>query len=342
MRVVVVEHLAVARKLAPILRARWPQEQIAVMPLMNGSLYHHAYPRGLSYQQFPLILPADFKPAALNGWRAHFNRLYTICDDGALFCEDQSFEQAGETMLSADHIVYMGDWDYSGVWGMELLKRSLMPSRETVHEVFRLPPEHKLQEFEITLPDPIDSNDSAYQALYQAALVKRHFDYNFHFNGLVIFGKLYRTLSGGTGDDFVGRSGLLTALRMKQIGELPEDVAGYLEKWVGTGKYTGHACQFFDGMGSHLARFNVKYDLMSLKIITQKDLAGGGYVLSPLGDAFVSKIHKDCYDQDLPSRLDAWMTRPFDEVRPLIDQYILTYFGKQKRLQDESWLPIEF
>jgi hypothetical protein len=337
MRIVVVEQLAVATKLAPILRARWPNENIAVMPLMNGSLYHHAYPRALSYQQFPLILPADFKPATRKGWQVHFNRLYTICEAGGLLCEDQSFEQASETLMAAEHLVYMGDWDYSGIWGMELLKRTLAPSWVAAHEVFRLPPEHKTQGFQISLPDPIDSTDPGYQALYQAALVKRHFDYNFHFNGLVILGKLYRALSGNDTNDFLGRSGLLTTLRMAHIGDLPEDVTGYLAEWTGTGKYTGQTRQFFDGMGSHLARFNVKYDLLSLEIIKHKDSEAGGYALSQLGEAFVSKIHKDCYDQDLPSRLHAWMERPFEEVSPLIDQYILTYFRKQKRLQDESW-----
>lgn len=48
MRIVVVEHPAIAKKLAPLLVARWPGERIAMMPLLRGYLSRPVYPRDLA------------------------------------------------------------------------------------------------------------------------------------------------------------------------------------------------------------------------------------------------------------------------------------------------------
>jgi hypothetical protein len=331
MRIVVVEHLVTAKKLAPLLIARWPGEQIVLMLLMQGYLNRPVYPRDLAYKDFPLIHPVEFKPVEKNP-DGYFNYLCIVRADGTVSVESQSFEDARRTMEGCTSLAYMGDWDYTGVWGMELLKKNLIPGKVIDHEVYRFEPDYKDDDYHLVIPTPMNNQDPDYLALYQAAWVKRYFEFNFYLNSHAIFGKLFREVFGSTAD-YIGRNAIQTSIRMGQEGGLPWALPAYLQSWKGTGRYSADN-PFYKGMGSYLSCWNVSHQLLRLKIAERGSDEGKRVKLTPEGASFVSKIHKDCYDQDLPFRLGEWMTRPLSEVQPIIDRYILTYFRKQKRLQD--------
>jgi hypothetical protein len=215
---------------------------------------------------------------------------------------------------------------------MELLKKNLIPGKVIDHEVYRFEPDYKDDDYHLVIPTPMYNQDPDYLALYQAAWVKRYFEFNFYLNSHAIFGKLFREVFGSTAD-YIGRNAILTSIRMGQEGGLPWALPAYLQSWKGTGRYSADN-PFYKGMGSYLSCWNVSHQLLRLKIAERGSDEGGSVKLTPEGASFVSKIHKDCYDQDLPFRLGEWMTRPLSEVQPIIDRYILTYFRKQKRLQD--------
>lgn len=96
-----------------------------------------------------------------------------------------------------------------------------------------------------------------------------------------------------------------------------------MHNWKGTGKYSTHGM-----IGSLAARVQIINNLFDLKLITNNEKY---YVVSSLGQEFLSLLHKDCEDSDLQFRLEIWQTQKFDDVKSKIDKYLETYFSKQKR-----------
>jgi hypothetical protein len=333
MRTVFVEHPLFARKIAPFLVSRWPGEKIVMMPLMQGYLHRPVYPRGLAYRDFPLIQPIEFKPVPDNWGEGYFNALYIVNPDGSVSRVDQSFDEARKTLEDSSSIAYMGDWDYTGVWGLERIIESLLPDKSVDCEVYQFELEYRDEGYPLVIPNPITRQDPDYLALYQAAVVKRHFEFNFYLNSHAIFGKLYREIFQQPISDHFGRNAILTSIRMSKEGSLPSTLPAYLQAWKGTGRYA-NSNPYYKGMNSFLSCWNTGHELLNLKITRAIEGSGGGFELTSEGAAFVSRIHKDCYDQDLPFRLGEWMSRPLSEVQPIMDRYILTYFRKQQRFQE--------
>lgn len=52
--------------------------------------------------------------------------------------------------------------------------------------------------------------------------------------------------------------------------------------------------------------------------------------ISEKGQLFLSNLHPECYDPDLPFRLQMWC-EDWDNSMPKIDRYLRTFFGRQKR-----------
>jgi hypothetical protein len=209
-----------------------------------------------------------------------------------------------------------------------------VPNSHVPLEIYRFQTDYKMDGVNVVIPEAIQSSADEYRKLLNAAEVKRYFDFNFYLNSSAILGKLYREVFDTTEPEFIGRSGILLMMLAGKNEVLPDDLKSTLHSWKGTGKYDAVDCQFFDGMGTTLSCFNASHSLERLKILTRIQSAKAGYVLTDLGREFFIRLHKDCFDQDLPFRLNAWMARPFNEVMPVMDQYILTYFRKQQRFQE--------
>lgn len=54
------------------------------------------------------------------------------------------------------------------------------------------------------------------------------------------------------------------------------------------------------------------------------------YSITAKGQEFLSLLHRECNDQDLPYRLHQWCQN-WNDSKPTIDRYLRTFFGRQKR-----------
>jgi hypothetical protein len=339
MRLIFVESISTpaSKSLCPILQNQWPDEELVMVSIIANGLTKPAFPRGIPYSDYPLIRPANFKPNKT--WLS--NETFTIILRLAHGCEpvreNMTFDQAVLLLSEASSLIYLADLDYASVWGMDILQRHLNPSEASqALDVVRVPPALTEEAFKAAIENASKSDtDSEYQTLLNAGHVKRYFDYNFALNSFSVLGKLYREASGIQAPIYLGKVDLLIMGLAAREGRLPPGLGAHLKQWVGTGKYDGFESPFFEGLGSSIAR---QMAVIFLEDIGALALAGEGvdlhYALTEKGREFVSRLHKDCIDRDLPFRLAGWMERPFDEVKPVIDQYLLTFFRKQKRLQD--------
>lgn len=343
MRIIFVRHAQAAKTFAPFIQAKWPGETIALMPIVPNGLNKPVYPRGLAYSEYPMVLPSDYRPHKSFMRDGSYTCIYTYGAGPDLERTNLSFDEACTLLREASALTYLCEWDYTGAWGMDILLKHAGVSNSSVQiEVIRNGWGYTQEMVDASFAARRDSFDPEFQSLTNAGYVKRYFDFNFSMNSFVILSSLYRDVFGVAASDksFFGRSGVLITMHAAEVGELPINLANYLQCWKGTGKYSVGDQPFFEGMGTSLSRQMVELDLERLNILTSYgDGVGDGYRrrgfrVTDLGREFASRLHKDCYDIDLPFRLNAWMGRPFDEVKPIIDRYILTYFRKQKRLQD--------
>ena len=339
MRLIFVEKISTpaSKSLCPILQNQWPDEELVMVSIIANGLSKPAFPRGIPYSDYPLTRPANFKPNKF--WLS--NDTFTIILRLAPGCEpvreNVTFDQAQQLLREASSLTYLSSIDYASVWGMEMLLKHLDPSADPQPvDIVRIPPAMTQGAFKAALEKSSKSDtDLEYQTLLNAGHVKRYFDYNFALNSFSILGKLYREVSGIQAPIHISKGELLIMGLAAREGKLPPRLGAHLQKWVGTGKYDGCESPFFEGLGSSIAR---QMDVIFLEDIGALALAGEGvdlhYALTDNGREFMSRLHKDCIDRDLPFRLAGWMERSFDDVKPVIDQYLQTFFRKQKRLQD--------
>lgn len=345
MRLIFVEHAMAARAYAPHMQAQWPSQELIIFCMVPNGLTKGVFPRGLAYSDYPLVMEPDFRPTQGICTDGSYTAILKITGAG-LVKQNVSFEEAGELFRAATDLTFLGGWDYTSVWGMEMLQKHFLPGVEQrPHQVICNSWAYDDACVKRALESPRDSSDPEYLLLSNAAKVKRYFDFNFAVNSFPILGGLYREVSkltdavgpevfaseqAGRSPGFIGRNSLLVLQHAAEVEHLPANLSSYLECWKGTGKYQPQG-EFYEGLGTSLARQMVIHDLLRARLI--QTLPGEKTAITDLGRLFVSKLHKDSYDRDLPFRIREWMGSPFAQVRPQIDAYILQFFRKQKRFQ---------
>ena len=336
MRLIFVKHPQAAKNYAEHVQSRWPGEELVLICTVPNGLNQPFFPRGIAYSKYPVVRATDYR--ANKNWlmrNGDFTSIIRVTEGAEIKSESVSFDGAAKLLTEAAELTFLGDWDYTGVWGMEMLQRHLNPTADPrPHQVIRNPYGYVKEHLDIAFLAPKDSSDREYQELLNAGFVKRYFDYNFALNSFAILGNLYREVFEVKDPVFIGRNSLLIMQHASYEPKLPYNLKRYLEDWKGTGKYASGTGRFFEGLGTSLSCQMVEHDLKMLGIMaTSPDGVGTSWSLTDLGKQFVARLHKDCYDPDQSFRLSAWMERPFGEAKVAIDQYLMTFFRKQKRHQ---------
>jgi hypothetical protein len=342
MRLIIAENIMMAKKIAPFTAERWPGEDIMIMASMPYILNKYSYPRGLAYSDYPLLGNPSYKKTEDRFDDGTFGRGVRV--SGQFISNFAiAFKSACNLMQTAEHLVFAGDWDHAGVWGMERLLDLLAPERDKTDfdvTVFN----GGLDEDSIrrVLSNLRRPDDERYMALANAAKVKRYFDYNFNVNSLAILGNLYRDVTGTNAPVLITKN--MVQILIHAVSNVAVAISGRsnslnLSRWKGTGKYDPDAFEKYDwwleGLGSAASRPALLAQMKELGLL---EPVGGDerpnvYLTTELGRTFEGRLHKDCTDQDLPFRLNLWMEKPFEEAKLSIDQYLLTFFRKQKRYQ---------
>jgi hypothetical protein len=343
MRVIIAENPMMAKKIAPFTAERWPGEEIMILASMPYDLNKYVYPRGLAYSDYPFLGSPDYKKTDARFEDGTFGRGVRVTNGKFISNFSIAFKSACNLMQTAKHLVFAGDWDHAGVWGMERMLELLAPERDkTDYDVAVF--NGGLDEASIrrVLSNLRRPDDEQFLALSNAAKVKRYFDYNFNVNSLAILGNLYRDVAGTNTPVLITKNMVQILIHAVSNGEVAE--AGsknrlHLSRWRGTGKYDPDAFEKYDwwleGLGSAASRPALLKQMTELGLL---EPVGDSerpflFVSTELGRTFEGRLHKDCTDQDLPFRLNLWMAKPFEEAKLSIDQYLLTFFRKQKRHQ---------
>lgn len=339
MRLIIVEKMSVAKAIGALVAERWPGEDIMMMASMPYLLNKYSYPRGRAYNDYPLVETPKYKKTDVRFDDGTFACGVRITNGSFLHNFSIAFTPACKLMQTAEHLVFAGDWDHTGVWGMERMLELLAPERDkTDYDVAVL--NGGLDEASIrrVLLDLRRPDDERFVALSNAAQVKRYFDYNFNVNSLPILGNLYRSIAGTNDPVLISKYMVQLLLFVVKHGdEGAPNNTDWLAKWKGTGKYEIKETEWFmSGIGSPASRHPMMKQLEELGLIQECETNPAyrmAYRCTPMGLVFAGRLHKDCADPDLPFRLQEWMGKPFDEIKPVIDKYLMTFFRRQKRHQ---------
>ncbi|KVP17051.1 hypothetical protein [Burkholderia ubonensis] len=115
---IVAEKPAVSRCIAPVARRHWPDASITFVHAVPYGNIRFSYPRGLKFDQYPLLSEPRDKLAPWDEWVCAPVRLSA---DGELAPGAMSHE----LFTSADVIVCACDPDHTGAVGFEVLMRQV-------------------------------------------------------------------------------------------------------------------------------------------------------------------------------------------------------------------------
>ncbi|NTF23607.1 hypothetical protein G6L37_35120 [Agrobacterium rubi] len=309
------------------IKARWPDVDLDLVPVItfygyswDGRLFD--IPRDIPWQDLPLRRPvARRKTTQLSLRTGIESQPHT----------DADIETARSVVMTADEVLLLCDDDFETIGGANDLLCDLfgaIPKERVVFpaSLFGRKALDGADRETIMLEAGFFENTAGQMAL--ACETSDYFDYNYVLNATPILGLAARNAGlKGTAPSAFGLQ-LLYWLAENDGASTASDLRSVMAGWRGLGKYADAK-----GMGS----------MRSRQAIVER-LVSGGYLarglreknddvyLTDSGRRFISLLHKDCRDPDLPFRIRQWQMLPAVRARSRIDGYFNAFFGKQVRL----------
>lgn len=313
--VFIVDKPSFARALAPHLSARWPTSRIHAITTLRLGLYEFRYPRGLSFTAFPYIAEPSWK------LRQQASSPTWLIEDGVA---TRIESVPADSLRDATTIIFAGDPDPSGAVAYHvLLSQCLGPDAA----VLARPALHLEGLDEPSIARSLDAISSTADTWFveslNAGLARRFFDFNFNVNALVLLGAPLRD-AGVVDDRFTMSKYSLQLLHGLQGRPAMTEVQvlELMHQWPGTGRYAPTE------LGSPASRANIVSGLCDAGLLVADDKRCMS--LGVRAQAFLSRLHPDCQDADLPARMRQWEA-DWPTSKPRIERYLRTFFGKQKR-----------
>lgn len=316
-----------ARAIAPLARAHWPGANITFFNVVPYANILHRYPRGLKMSDCPHIGPYQTRLQSWQDWRC---LPLAMQADGELAL----MEQADPSLITdADLVVYACDPDPTGAMGFAILMEQLLGPERT-----RQCPAMWVSGMDSVsiakgLSDMAPFGDVAEQAL-SAGRIKRHFDWNWNTNSLMVFSQLMRQLGAPHDAPPLSKYALQLLYAMRERPSMrASKIIELMHKWPGTGRYTNEPGAQNVHLGGAGSMFQIIENLGRAGLLDgrqENDDAPSFWQISARGQALLESLHPDCEDPDLPYRLDTWV-RDGEASLPAVDRYIRTFFGKQLR-----------
>lgn len=327
--VILSEKPHATRIIAPHVSAQWPHHRIVALHTMYIGAYRFALPRGLRWHDYPCIFELDnVEPnTQWANWRP------MLIESGQ--CQSIDLDPH-EELRAADEIVYACDPDHTGMVAAYITLQGVLGADKAA------PMRHaiNLRSLNAEAIRLAVQNPEVYpnQQLLSYGLTKRYFETNFAANSLAIFGKTLQKAGIDQNKHFMSKYMLQTLFYVaKSKVPLSEGalINAMANKWTGTGRYKreGNAV----AVGSAASQASIITNLIETGLLeTTEDAKRPTLCVSELGQRFLSLVHPDCEDADLPFRLDAWCEAGLEASKPAIDRYLKTFFGKQKRYIDSQ------
>lgn len=294
------------------------------------------YPHQARYASFPVILPYTIKAQKHRFGDDYFCRGLFVDKEGTRSQRALAFDEVRQIMRDASSLNAGVERCHSSAAGLSDFLQLTLGKREHEMSIF-LYETHDPETIEAAFNQQVGQDDEAMRDLTKAGLIKRHFEHNFNYNSQVILGNLYRAVSQASRPArpaMITRNMVLTLDILRSASMPYNRLLGLLcghNKWNGTGKYAGRTFSHLPTPATSASGSTVIKNLQQLGLVGE--IENDAISLTDLGLQFVGKLHKDSGDWDLCFRLDGWMSLPMDEAKTKIDNYILSYFRKQKRFQ---------
>lgn len=335
MRVVLlVEKPSMAKRLAPFVAAKWPKAALQVVCVSPIGVYRAPLPRGLGWADYPYIAPFDIDRFLLNPqsffkgweWKAEEGLLQNSWDNAPE--EAQAWLQGADTIVT----IYSGD----ELFQFEVACRKLM--EKGVLETTRV---HRLLSFDDAaivkaLDEPGSLESMVAHDCLEEGRVRHYFHHQFACNSVTV---LRRTAQGLTRSSSPWISKYQLQLVQAMAGEAPLKESEWIlrmQSWKGTGRYPIAEGEWSPGLGSAMSRAQILGQVEDHGWCTRSATRPAVVSITPTGEAFVRRLHPDCWDPDLPFRLAQWASQGLTQCKPSIDRYVRTFFGKQKRFLDQG------
>jgi len=335
--VLVTQSSSLAHCLLPVLAERYlPRHRETPLTVFVHPNVHlnasFSYPRGMKWAEYPFVGDPVYKPMDLIAWRKP--RL-TVPISDELWPETEeertlSHEDVVARIQDADIIVNGMDRGMSGDLAFHRVLECAFPDGVSKARVLNpllvvLEREELMRTFDEAEKRPVNKG----RALAYARL-RRRFDYCYGVNAFAILGRTM-AVAGLFGETVPSKFGLQFLYAIQKSGPLTDGQAIELMwGWKGTGRYPSNRL-YNTEFGSSSSRAKIIEQLGEAGLIDRSGRIGATNRLSEAGERFLSLLHPDCEDADLPFRFDEWCWLPEEEATAKIDRYIKTFFGKQKR-----------
>jgi hypothetical protein len=311
--VFVVSKPFAAEDLAPHISNRWPGQTVHFVCTMYLGLFEFSYPRGLKFSDLPFISSPRWK-------RREVPRpVLELKGDRA-----QRTDLDAATVLSdADQIYFATDPDPAGANAFDIMLSQSIEAHGNVDRPVLVLDRFDADSIQRAFDHPISTASETFKNWLNQGECKRHFDFNFNVNSLVLFGSCLRAIGIDRNSTAISKYGLQLLFHLGQSKPLKEiDLHQVMRGWRGTGRYEPTS------LGSNASRSQIISDLHEMQLI--EDLGDRRLGVSALGRSLLARIHPDCEDADLPARVQLW-ARTWPASKPNVEKYLRTFFGKQQR-----------
>lgn len=329
-----VEKPFVAKCLAPLMASRWPDAELSFVCSCPLGVFLPALPRGTSWASYPVVSPFDpddfsFRDTALfRGWRW----VKATQSLEAVWAGDVKLGQ--EWLESANRVVCLEggeDLFHADVLCQRLVGKPLLEMAD-VYPLWAL----DADSVHTILSTPAESHRPWARETIEKGHVRHYFNHQFAVNSVAVLRKTAQGLSPSR-SPWVSKYQLQLIQAMVRQEPLAESQwLTLMGSWPGTGRYARD--EHSPGLGSLRSRGAI---LQQLEAHGWCGVPEGSKRVLPTsaGHRFVERLHPDCWDPDLPFRLQQWMDKGFEQSQPAMDRYVRTFFGKQKRFLDKMVVP---
>lgn len=296
-------------------------------------------PQKIKYKEYPIVKHPKLKLVNYNFGGNITSKGYLVHKDQSILTEELNFQEKdiATILVNAKSIICACDIDVRGIYSFHTFIQYFAPKRiDESHQVIEsrsLIVEQKLDFTGTTQSD-------FYKNILERAQVKRFFEYNFIANSVCILNRPFKAAFGDNVDFKMSKYGLQTLFHLNSMSEPVLDVKLILTfaHWIGTGKYLKNRVDLVE-FASCTSRMQIINELIGIGAVTKTYSEQDGTYLriSQKGTHFLSMLHKDMIDPDLPYRIAQWQDEGAKTALPKIERYLKTYFGKQKKLNSNSY-----
>jgi hypothetical protein len=289
----------------------------------SGTAHRYRLRRGLRMSELPQVSETAYRPLSFEESGGHIGVRW-LGGEGRI----PSTLEAARAYDEADVILVLVDPSYAGAELAERFLTSLIGSVPTGKVLYPRCSSLTDQGLRSAMSNARLWEDFADRIAGQGR-IRRFFDFNYLNNALAILAPA--AVSAGLGRRTLSKYELQFLYHARGGRERHEGV--WMERmtnWTGTGRYGSENEGSF---GSAASRYPILSGLLKDGFLrpTSTGRRDSPISISTAGEKFLTLLHPDCEDKDLPFRIWDWSKLPEPEAKEKIGRYIRTYFGKQKR-----------